>query len=342
MPDGIQQLNEDIIGGGQDSEPGRPGTGFGHVSARIPDSDLFVITPRVSLELVEANQLVVLNLQGQVLEAPVSPSFETALHTAIFNARPEVNAITESTRGRPLLFGDRHALEAVHNHGSFFSGGVPVHRAIDLISTRELGEGAAAALGDAAAVLLQGNGQVTVGRTIPEAVMMAIYLEEAAQILYGAMQVGTQRFLPGQRPARGKRGAAAPGHGTCLELLQEPGGNVVTPAVANPNRPENSRMITIGEEMLLLMLDYDTGWYNTRLPPHSRRNAISGALLMDLALENRIDTDPQGPLRRRPRAEPGHPQAHVLARIVEERNPGPSPTGSGVRPGPPGAARAAH
>ena len=46
-------------------------------------------------------------------------------------------------------------------------------------------------------------------------------------------------------------------------------------------------MITIGEETLLLMLDYDTGRYNIRLPQHSRRNAISGALLMDLALENR-------------------------------------------------------
>ncbi|TMA62007.1 MAG: hypothetical protein E6J73_11035 [Deltaproteobacteria bacterium] len=32
---------------------------------------------------------------------------------------------------------------------------------------------------------------MTVGRTIPEAVMMAIYLEEAAEILHGALQIGT-------------------------------------------------------------------------------------------------------------------------------------------------------
>ncbi len=47
------------------------------------------------------------------------------------------------------------------------------------------------ALREGPAVLLRGNGQVTVGRTIPEAVMMAIYLEEAAEILYGALQIGT-------------------------------------------------------------------------------------------------------------------------------------------------------
>jgi len=32
---------------------------------------------------------------------------------------------------------------------------------------------------------------VTVGRTVLEAVMMAIYLEEAVEILFGALQIGT-------------------------------------------------------------------------------------------------------------------------------------------------------
>ncbi len=204
MPDGIEQLNEDIIAAARILSREGLVQGFGHVSARIPDSDLFVITPRVALELVEPGQLVVMNLQGQVLEAPVPPSFETALHTAIFNARPDVNAIARIHARTANMFSVTDTpLEAVHNHGSFFSGGVPVFRTIDLISTRELGEGAAAALGDAAAVLLQGNGQVTVGRTMPEAVMMAIYLEEAAHVLYGAMQIGTPRFLP--REAAGSR-----------------------------------------------------------------------------------------------------------------------------------------
>ena len=204
MPDGIEQLNEDIIAASRILSREGLVQGFGHVSARIPDSDLFVITPRIALELVQPGQLVVVNLQGQVLEAPAPPSFETALHTAIFNARPDVNAITRIHARTANMFSVTDTpLDAVHNHGSFFSGGVPVFRTIDLISTRELGEGAAAALGDAAAVLLQGNGQATVGRTIPEAVMMAIYLEEAAQVLYGAMQVGTPRFLP--REAAGSR-----------------------------------------------------------------------------------------------------------------------------------------
>src|SRR5206468_8316638 len=78
----------------------------------------------------------------------------------------------------------------VHNHGSFFAGGVPVFSTPDLISTAKLGDEVAQGLGDKPAILLRGNGQVTVGRTIPEAVMMAIYLEEAAEVLYGALQIG--------------------------------------------------------------------------------------------------------------------------------------------------------
>lgn len=77
-------------------------------------------------------------------------------------------------------------------------------------------------------------------------------------------------------------------------------------------------MLTIAEEIILLALDDETGKLSTRLPVHSLRNAVSGALLMDLAFENRIDTD----LRRlivvdaAPLGEPVLDD--VLARIANE------------------------
>lgn len=211
MQDIHQELSDDIVTAARILSHEGLVQGFGHVSARIPDSELFVITPRVSLGLVEPDQLVVCNLQGQVLEAAVQPPFETPLHTAIFLARPEVNGITRIHARTANIFSVTDTpLDAVHNHGSFFSGGVPVFRTIDLISTQELGARCAAALGGSPAVLLQGNGQVTVGRTIPEAVMMAIYLEEAAQVLYGAMQIGRPRFLPRRESARRQQEALPP------------------------------------------------------------------------------------------------------------------------------------
>ena len=164
---------------------------FGHVSARIPATDLFLMTPRISLDLVTEGDLLTMNLKGKVIEGGQAAPFEAWLHTAIMRSKPRVNAITRIHARMANIFSvtDRK-LEPVHNHGSFFAGGVPVFSTPDLISTAKLGDEVAQGLGDKPAILLRGNGQVTVGRTIPEAVMMAIYLEEAAEVLYGALQIG--------------------------------------------------------------------------------------------------------------------------------------------------------
>jgi HCOMODA/2-hydroxy-3-carboxy-muconic semialdehyde decarboxylase len=207
----IQQLRQDIISACRILSHQRLVEGFGHVSARIPDSDRFLMTPRIGLAMVAEDTLLTLNLSGQIVEGQHSAPFEAWLHTAIMKARPEVNAITRIHARVAAMFSvtDRK-LEPVHNHGSFFSGGVPVFRTPDLISNQKLGEEVAQTLGSKPAVLLRGNGQVTVGRSIPEAVMMAIYLEEAAEILYGALQVGKPIPLSAQESAQRQAEALPP------------------------------------------------------------------------------------------------------------------------------------
>ena len=205
------QLRNDVISAARILSHQRLVEGFGHVSARIPDSDLFVITPRVSLATVTERELLTMNLAGEVVEGDKPPPFEAWLHTAIMRTNPRVNAITRIHARVANMFSvtDRK-LEPVHNHGSFFAGGVPVFRTPDLVSSRALGEEVAHAIGDKPALLLRGNGQVTVGRTLPEAVMMAIYLEEAAEILFGALQIGTPVFLTADESASRRTEALPP------------------------------------------------------------------------------------------------------------------------------------
>jgi L-ribulose-5-phosphate 4-epimerase len=165
--------------------------GFGHVSARIPGTELFIMTPRIGLALIDESDLLTLNFRGEVVEGHRQTPSETWLHTAVMKSMPRVHAIARIHARVANIFSVTDcSLEPVHNHGSFFAGGVPVFHTPDLITTEQLGNQVAQALGDKPAILLRGNGQVTVGRTIPEAVMMAIYLEEAAEILYGALQIG--------------------------------------------------------------------------------------------------------------------------------------------------------
>lgn len=185
--------------------------GFGHVSVRIPGSDLFLMTPRIALALVKETQLVTMNLKGKVIEGRHPVPSEVWLHTAIMKAKPEITAITRIHARFANMFSitDRK-LEPVHSHGSFFAGGVPVFDKPDLITTQKLGAKVVQALGDGPAVLLRGNGQVTVGKTLPEAVMMAIYLEEAAEILYGALQIGTPIPLTASESAKRRVEALPP------------------------------------------------------------------------------------------------------------------------------------
>ena len=187
----VNQLRKDIVSASRILSHLRLVEGFGHVSARIPESESFLVTPRISLALVREEQLLTMNLKGEVVEGSHPPPFEAWLHTAIMKTKPRVNAITRIHARVANIFSvtDRR-LEPVHNHGSFFAGGVPVFATPDLISNEKLGTAVGEALGDRPAILLRGNGQVTVGRTIPEAIMMAIYLEEAAEVLFGALQIG--------------------------------------------------------------------------------------------------------------------------------------------------------
>ena len=194
--DTTSQLKKDIISACRILSQKKLVEGFGHVSARIPDSEFFLLTPRIGLALMVESDLLTLNLRGDVVDGNCQPPSEAWLHTAIMKAKPKVNAITRIHARVANIFSvtDRK-LEPVHNHGSFFAGGVPVFQIPDLIRTEELASEVARTLAEKPAILLRGNGQVTVGRTIPEAVMMAIYLEEAAQVLHGALQIGTPILL---------------------------------------------------------------------------------------------------------------------------------------------------
>ena len=203
MNPAIAQIKKDIVSACRILSHEQLVQGFGHVSARIPDSELFLLTPRISLALVSENDLLTMNLEGEVVEGNQPAPSEAALHTAIMKEKPKVNGITRiHARAANMFSVTDRKLEPVHNHGSFFFGGVSVFHTPDLITNEKLGDAVAQTLGEKPAVLLRGNGQVTVGRTIPEAVMMAIYLEEAAEMLYGALQIGKPILLTDHESAQ--------------------------------------------------------------------------------------------------------------------------------------------
>ena len=103
----VQQLKSEIVSACKILSKQKLVEGFGHVSARIPDSDRFLLTPRISLALVKEEDLLTLNLAGEVVGGNYPAPFESWLHVAIMKSQPRVGAITRSRAGGQHLFRHR-------------------------------------------------------------------------------------------------------------------------------------------------------------------------------------------------------------------------------------------
>jgi L-ribulose-5-phosphate 4-epimerase len=164
----------------------------GHVSARIPGTDRILIQPRdTSRAALTAGDILVVDLDGKVLEGEGPPPSETALHTSVYRARPDVLAVCHGHPTISTLFTvvDRPLLP-VRNFAYRFAEGVPVHPDTTHIRTEAQGRAVAQTLGQHRACLLRGHGTVVVARSIEELFMDCLDLEENARSLLYATALG--------------------------------------------------------------------------------------------------------------------------------------------------------
>jgi HCOMODA/2-hydroxy-3-carboxy-muconic semialdehyde decarboxylase len=180
--------------------------GFGHLSARLESG--FLITPALAPGLARPNDLIVVAGDGGTLHEAKGrkPALETPLHLAIYRARPDVGALCRTHSPWAVAWGLRaQPFRPTHGFGLMLGEKVPYHRDGDLITSPRAGASAASALGASRALFLKGNGLVVTGATIREAVIRALFLEEAcrATLCAGRVPPGA-RFSKDQREARSK------------------------------------------------------------------------------------------------------------------------------------------
>ena len=171
----------------------------GHVSGRLPGSDLVVIRalPAVSLERVEAQHLMVIDLQGNIVEAhPDDPRRvdSWALHTEIYKARPEIASVTHTHQKWCTVFGiaGRDVLPVIHPPtASVAAIPWPVYTGPEgAIDSPEKGAAIADLLKDNVACHLRGHGMAFVGTTVSKSMLAAGDAEEQAELTWRAMLAG--------------------------------------------------------------------------------------------------------------------------------------------------------
>jgi L-ribulose-5-phosphate 4-epimerase len=163
----------------------------GHLSARIPDTDRVLIQPRdASRAGLKADDILVVDLEGRVLEGNARSPTETAIHLGVYRARSDVQAVGHGHPPLSVLFSMVDApMVAARNFGFRFIG-CPVHPDPTHIRTLEQGAQVAKTLGSCRYCLLRGHGSVIACDSVPEVFLDSLEMEENARAVINASALG--------------------------------------------------------------------------------------------------------------------------------------------------------
>src|SRR5258707_8558124 len=167
----------------------------GHVSARVPDTKRILILPRdASRAAVTANEMLVVDLDGTVLEGKGPAPTETAIHLGVYRHREDVQAVGHGHPPMSTLFTmvDRPMI-AIRNYGFRFIG-CPCHPDPTHIRTVEQGDAVAKTLGKHSYCLLRAHGSVIAVNSVPEVFLDSLEMEENARSTVHASALG--KLLP--------------------------------------------------------------------------------------------------------------------------------------------------
>ena len=162
----------------------------GHCSARRDASSFFINSGSSVRGALTVNDIVTVDLDGTLIEGTDRQPLEYHIHSEIYRARPDVNAVMHThPQWSTFLTMTGVKYKAVYAQGVLL-GDIPLMDSPLSVNTKPMGEKLVATLGRGPAALLKAHGAVTVGRDVVEAFVLAAYLEENAYRQYMAMQIG--------------------------------------------------------------------------------------------------------------------------------------------------------
>ena len=179
----------------------------GNVSARDPQSGLVVIKPSgVKYDELTPEIMVIVNLDGNVVEGKLKPSSDTFAHVYVYRHRSDVNGVVHThstfatawaTAGKPIP----PVLTAICDE---FGGPIPVG-AYAKIGGDDIGKEILRSIGSSPAILMKNHGVFTIGKTPEAAVKTAVMVEDVARTVFYALQLGQLDEIPADEVARAHR-----------------------------------------------------------------------------------------------------------------------------------------
>ncbi|HEY5606819.1 MAG TPA: class II aldolase/adducin family protein [Alphaproteobacteria bacterium] len=167
---------------------------YGHVSARLDDKTLLVCAAKPMGTIEPGEDGTVVPIAGPL---PNGVLGEVRIHQQIYQRRPDVNGVCRFFPKTMIALSTMRIMpKPRHGPGTYFYPEPPLWD--DPMLLRDDGQAAklAETLGNARGIVMRGNGAVCVGATVEEAIVMAFYLEDAAQVELQVRTLGQENTAP--------------------------------------------------------------------------------------------------------------------------------------------------
>jgi ribulose-5-phosphate 4-epimerase/fuculose-1-phosphate aldolase len=164
---------------------------LGHASWRVPSQpDTFVVKGRGyeidALATMQPKDMVVCDLEGYKLDGPPGSTAcrEVKLHSCIYKNRPDVQSVVHVHPRYVVVMSVLQAtLVPMCQEGiQLVRKPLPVYPHVKTVTSEEEGMDVAQRLGAGRAIILQGHGASTVGKSLEESVTTMLQLEEQAKM----------------------------------------------------------------------------------------------------------------------------------------------------------------
>ncbi len=178
---------------------------YGHCSMRLDERHFLVCAAQPPGTIGAGVPGSVVAIDG---DFPAGILGEVRIHREIYRRRPEVHGVVRSMPPRVMsLSALRRTPRVLHGMGSYFSPGVPLWDDVQLLRSDEQASALADQMGGAPAIVMRGNGVVTCGPSLPDAVVLTWYLEDAARIELDCLHAGADavEFTPREAAQRATR-----------------------------------------------------------------------------------------------------------------------------------------
>jgi len=180
---------------------------WGNVSGIDRESGLVVIKPSgVEYEDLKPEDLVVLNLDGEVVEGDLNPTSDTKTHIELYKAFPELGGVVHTHSPHAVAWAQAGSDIPCYGttHADYFYGPIPCARSltpaeVDEDYERNTGKVIIETFNDrklnpvhVPAVICRNHGPFTWGKNAAQAVYHAVVLEEVAKMAMYTRQINGQ------------------------------------------------------------------------------------------------------------------------------------------------------